>query len=117
MDDERIFTTNYGFGAEDGGFSMPFGELSSMEFQLTTTAPRGAEAEVAEQSWSAFNSYKDAMSKLWGTPNETRNRRVTTAQWTLPNGAWVSLSGADRLVMVSITSPATREDALLADEA
>lgn len=114
--DERLFTTSFGLGTTDGGLGFDVDTLADVNFNLSTLAPRGTEDQNAQASWAAYTTYVDAFSALWGNPRTTKHRRITSAQWTLPNGALVSLGGADRLVQVTVLSPHMREATELADE-
>jgi hypothetical protein len=114
-EDYRLFTTNFGLGTEDGSLSAD-GHLDLVNFTLSTLAPQRTSAEVAERSWAAFDAYLTAFSALFGKPKRQQHREVTSAEWTLPNGASVYLGGMDQMIQVEVESPELREAEEVADE-
>lgn len=110
-DDNRLFTTNFDLEPEDGSLSASSGQVSAVNFRLSTYMPRAAQGETNEASWSAFNAYLESLAHLFGQPRREQRRHGTSAEWVLPNGAAILLSGSDRLLQASIESPQARASA------
>lgn len=100
-----LFTTLFGLGDDTGWFTFVDHFLASVSFKLTSIAPKGATEDVAAKYFEMFSLYEASLSTIWGPSTRSRHREIDAAEWTLPNGASVTLTGADRGVFVSIESP------------
>ncbi|WP_167202760.1 DUF6301 family protein [Actinomyces respiraculi] len=100
-------------GEKHGGYmtDRDDSEFNGVEFPLATRVIKGFKDELtAPTTWAAYESYVTALTKLFGEPRTTVNRRgagneYRQCEWYLPNGSSFSLGAQSGIIDVSINSP------------
>ena len=114
--DEYLFMSELATDEADGYFGTFNEAPSSVEFPLTTLADQGCEAETGPQTRALFAQINEVLTAEYGVPEMSVTRRgVNSADWKLTSGASLSIGYNDRLIIVTVDSPA--QNALLNDPA
>ena len=114
---EGLLTTHLGFGPDDCTISFSDGLLANIDFDLSELAPPDASPEVTTRCRAAHQAYLDALTALYGTPEDWgEHRGFTSHHWTLPNQAEITLTGGGRLIGIGITSPEWAEIERIVEE-
>ncbi|WP_167203069.1 DUF6301 family protein [Actinomyces respiraculi] len=86
-------------------------EFDGVVFLLATLVTRDLKDETtAPTTWAAYESYVTALTKTFGEPRTTVNRRGASneyrqCKWYLPNNSSFSLGAQSGVIEVSINSP------------
>lgn len=104
---ENFFTTNFGFGHEDAGAYFPEGsnELADVDFLLARFGLPNILVEDPAAVDAALETYRVALTGLWGDPVVENYVDGKACEWSLPSGAEVRVASTPRLVKVVVRSP------------
>ncbi len=126
-EEARYFTTFLSRNGADGGMSTnESGMFNGIDFPLATTVIRGQkEPDTASVTWAAYESYVEALARLFDKPRTEVRRRgrddeFRQAKWYLPNNSSFSLGARPGIMAVYVYSPevtwADLEDQRLTEE-
>ena len=116
-DDGRFFTTPVGNGEIDGAIRRDVRDrnlVSVIDARMTTRAPIDLESQVSAITQSIYVGYRDALSRIYGPPEDDVDSTGPYADWTLGSNVSINLSSVGTFVKIMINSPAETERKLAA---
>jgi len=116
-DDGRFFTTPVGNGEIDGAIRRDVRDrnlVSVIDVRMTTRVPIDLESQVSAITQSIYVGYRDALSAIYGPPEDDVDSTGTYADWTLGSNVLINLSSVGTFVKIMINSPAETERKVVA---
>ena len=116
-DDGRFFTTPVGNGEIDGAIRRDVRDrnlVSVIDARMTTRVPIDLESQVSAITQSIYVRYRDALSAIYGPPEDDVDSTGPYADWTLGSNVSINLSSVGTFVKIMINSPAETERKVVA---
>ena len=116
-DDGRFFTTPVSNGEIDGAIRRDVRDrnlVSVIDVRMTTRAPIDLESQVSAITQSIYVGYRDALSAIYGPPEDDVDSTGPYADWTLGSNVSINLSSVGTFVKIMINSPAETERKVVA---